>query len=101
MNVSFLAAGIASDVGILQTLLQSSLPATEVTQSMTRLVAADGSQVLLTVERSSESEKTRSGFDVHVQCPTVFLLSQLRSAVCAKVLQFFFLQTIVTFNIAK
>ena len=67
-------------------ILQAILPAvasSEIKQPVIRLVTADGNQMMLSVARSSHEQ--RHLYDVHLQCPSVFLLCQMRAAICSKV----------------
>ena len=71
-----------SEVKILQAIL-SSVSSSEIKQPVIRLVTADGNQMMLSVVQSYHEH--RHLYDVHLQCPSVFLLCQLRAAVCSKV----------------
>ena len=71
-----------SEVKILQAILPS-VSSSEIKQPVIRLVTADGNQMILSVVRSTHEH--RHLYDVHLQCPSVFLLCQLRAAVCSKV----------------
>ncbi len=69
-------------MSLLQSLLQQSVSRTDVTQSLMRLDTADGFTVVLGVARSPTDEKC---FDVQIQCPTLFHLCQLQTAISDKV----------------
>ena len=80
LNIFFL--GDVSEVKILQALLPS-MP--EMKLPMQRLVTPSGHHMVLSVTKSTDTQRQRNNYAVQIQCPTVFLLCQLRSAICSRV----------------
>ena len=74
-----------SEVNILQSLLHASFPTSEIKQGTIRLETADGQQVVMSVVKCTNEERESHCYEVRIQCPTVFLLCQLRTAVSDKV----------------
>ena len=74
--------GDVSEVKVLQALLPL-LP--DLKLPMIRLVTADGHQVVLSVTQFTDVQKQHNSYDIQIQCLTVSLLCQLRSAVSARV----------------